>query len=445
MPIRCICRLVLLALAACALPAVAQEAVSIRIDPGQRFQTMTGWEATPDTPDNPSAPAWADWHDQALDLAVAAGITRIRLEIRAGVETRSTINSDFIAGRVDFDGWKGSRYDAVNDNDDPFDTDPAGFDFAEIDWVVRHTVLPLRDRVAGRGQRLFINLCYVSFRSGPYVHKDPEEYAEFVLATYRHLDETFGIVADSWEVILEPDLPEEGWTGTQIGQAIVATARRLQEAGYTAAFVVPSVTDMRNTVPYLDQIAAVPGALDHVSEISYHRYKGQRSDAVLDIARRGADLGLPTAMLELWQGRASYNTLFDDLTRGNVSSWQNRMLEGMYSPGEDGTLAPKGEVRFTAPITALIDPGAVRIDATSTAPLAADAVAFVNTDGRQAIALRARGPVTVTLTGIAPGRYAIGYALQDGQMPPETRAPDGDGTLTLTIPAKGIVTLDQID
>jgi len=38
-----------------------------------------------------------------------------------------------------------------------------------------------------------------------YIHGDPAEYAELVLATYTHLDERYNVTPDCWEVILEPD------------------------------------------------------------------------------------------------------------------------------------------------------------------------------------------------------------------------------------------------
>jgi hypothetical protein len=56
-------------------------------------------------------------------------------------------------------------------------------------------------------------------------HKDPQEYAELALALFQHMQQRYGFVPDSWEVILEPDngTPFQG-NGQLIGQALVATA-----------------------------------------------------------------------------------------------------------------------------------------------------------------------------------------------------------------------------
>ena len=46
----------------------------------------------------------------------------------------------------------------------PSVANPAGFQFSRIDYQVENILLPLQRRLAARGERLFINLCYVDFR-----------------------------------------------------------------------------------------------------------------------------------------------------------------------------------------------------------------------------------------------------------------------------------------
>ncbi len=444
-------RLAALALALSAVLASAthaQDAALIRIDPVQRFQTITGWEATADIPDTPAAPAWAPWHEAALDRVVNdGGINRVRLEIRSGAESNTGIITQFVTGQLAYDDWKDRRYQVQNDNDDPFTINWQGFDFGELDWYVDNTILGLKRRVEARGEKLYINLCYVSFRDGRYFQMEPEEYAEFVLATYLHLKEKYGLTPDSWEVVLEPDLPKDGWTGTDMGRAILAAGNRLKANGFTPAFVAPSVTNMKNAVPYMDAIAAVPGALAYVHEFSYHRYKGTGAETLQAIEARARALNLPTAMLELWFGKATYDVLFNDLKIGNVTAWQGRMVEGMFRPDDTGALQPRQEVATNRLLFRAVRAGAVRISAESDHPKQADALAFLNPDGRMAIAVRNRSEgeaITTTLTGLAPARYHADYAGEGAEgFTPGDLSPDASGTLTLTLPGKGLLVLSS--
>jgi len=98
------------------------------------------------------------------------------------------------------------RYTKINDNDDPRVINWAGFQFSSLDWKIENLVIPLKRLFEQRGMKLFINLCYVAFtgqiRDGEYIHDNPDEHAEFVLATYLHMQEKYGFVPDTWEVTL---------------------------------------------------------------------------------------------------------------------------------------------------------------------------------------------------------------------------------------------------
>jgi hypothetical protein len=139
-------------------------------------------------------------------------------------------------------------------------------------------VIPFRREVTRAGATLHVNLCYVAFTSQngsgtSYLHDNAAEYAEFVAATYTHLQTKYGWVPDTWEVLLEPDLVGQ-WNGTKMGQAIVAAAARVRALGHTPRFVAPSTTNMANAPTWFDALAAVPGATGVLAELSYHRYQG---------------------------------------------------------------------------------------------------------------------------------------------------------------------------
>ena len=421
----------------------SQGDADITIDPGQRFQVISGWEATGDIPDDLTKPRWAAYEDQMLDrLVEEVGINRIRLEIASGAENATGIIGRFARGEVAYDDWKGTRYQMDNDNGDPFTLNPDGFDFSVFDWHVEHSVLPMANRLAARGEKLVINLCYVSFRDGRYFQQEPEEYAELILATYQHLQTKYGLVPDMLEVILEPDNSTGAWDGEMIGRAMVATAKRLQDNGFTPAFVVPSVKNMDRAVPYMDGIARIPGAMDHVVELSYHRYGGVSLAALRGIARRATELGIRTGMTELWFGKADYRVLLQDLTIGNASTFQGRVLQGFFdvSKGANPVLTPRAEIPAVSLIYRAVRAGAQRIGAGSTLR-GIEPMAFVNANGKLVVAVGTTSAATLRLHGLAPGSYGVAYqaARKGGSLPDATS--DANGDLELEMPGAGLIVI----
>lgn len=442
--------LVALFISACS-PASGNQSAVITIDPAEKHQTMRGWEASIDFPDgSPQRERFLEAKETIFDKAVdEVGIDRLRLTIKSGAENTMRAWDQYQSGKIDYQQWRPLRYPTVNDNNDPNVINWDGFDFSEIDFLIEQQVLPMRERLTARGRRLFINLCYVAFTKqiehGLYLHDDPEEYAEFVLATYLHLQEKFGFVPDSWEVILEPDLVSQ-WTPKLIGKAIVAAAKRLEENGFTPNFVAPSVTNTANGPRFIEAIASVKGAMDYVSEFSYHRYRKGSPENVAAIARLGEKYDKPTAMLEFWFGRGNINVLFEDLTVGNVSSFQGRTLAGHFDikPAEDGSLkvVMRNDARDNRLIYRSVRMGAVRIGAKSSAKNLAIPVAFVNTDGGEVVSVRTLSAAELEIRGMAPGAYEFAFMAEKGKaLDTRMETVGADGVAALSIPAKGVMTL----
>jgi len=240
----------------------------ITVNPATTYQTIIGWEATTYVgQDSADFPKFQHLLPQLFDHAVKElGINRVRLEIRSGTENVRDYWAQWRAGQIDYPTWRCVRYSTVNDNSNPFVINWAGFQFSGLDHQIDTVVLPLKRRLEARGERLYINLTYVAFTGQikcpglDYNHDDsPEEYAEFVLATYLHLKKKYGWIPDAWEVILEPD-NTAFWRGKQIGDAIVAAAKRLKANGFTPRFVAASNTNMGSAVAYIDAMMEVPCA-----------------------------------------------------------------------------------------------------------------------------------------------------------------------------------------
>jgi hypothetical protein len=436
-------------LLACASFALAD--ARIIVDPNVKHQTITGWEATTWVAE-PGDPAFPYYKDKLYDLLVNdIGINRVRLEIRSGVENDNDNWSDYQAGNIDYPTWRCRRYATVNDNSDPCVINWLGFHFSEMDWTIDNIVNPLRQLMGARGEQLYVNLNYVAFTSqigscGTYLHDNPAEYAEFVLAAYLHLQSKYGWVPDSWEVLLEPDNVSQ-WDGRLLGRAIVAAAGRLEAGGFNPAFVAPSNTNMGNAITYFDDLIQIPGALQYLKEFSYHRYGGVSDTNLQAIASRAVQHGINTSMLEWWFDNATYHILHKDLTMGRNSAWQQAVISGFFNIDDSNPSNPvisiKEVTKFNRQYYKFIRPGAIRIEATSDSA-DFDPVAFVNTNNRYVVVVKAAAVGNFTIDGLPSGTYGIKYTTAgqyDVDLPDQSL---GAGEpLPTSIPAAGVLTVYQ--
>ena len=424
----------------------------IRIDADKTYQTMTGWESTSYA--YQQSPAFVNFIAQVLDGAVnEVGINRVRLEIRSGVENAQDNWQLFTSGQIDNATWRCVRYATVNDNDDPNTTNPQGFYFSELDWTVENIILPMKNRLEANGEKLHINVNYVAFTrqicSGKYIHHDPQEYAEFVLATYLHLKEKYGVVPDSWEVILEPDnVPQ--WNGTLIGQSIVAAATRLKDHGFSPHFVAPSNTSMAGAANYFREMLTIPDALPFLDEVSYHRYRDVSAATLQTIVDSATQHGKQLSMLEWWSSKNSYEILHEDLKQGNNSAWEWGAIAGrgptdMYNIDDSDPARPQVTLsyptKFVRQYFKFVRARAVRIEATSNSKVF-DPIAFMNSDGKFVVVVKAGTVGSFTIQGLPSGTYGIKYttSLQYNIDLADVTIRAGQA-LAASIPGRGVITV----
>lgn len=276
---------------------------------------------------------------------------------------------------------------------------------------------------------------------GEYIHDNPEEYAEFVLATYLHMRDKYGFVPDAWEILLEPDNVAQ-WNGITIGNAIVAAAKRLEDYGFTPRFIAPSNTNMGNAVKYFDDMISIPGVLPYIEEFSYHRYGGVSQQNLLNIANRASEHGINTSMLEWWFGNAKYNILHNDLTVGINSAWQGRTLKGMFNIDISGPGTPKvsyaNDMRYNILYFRNVRKGALRIEAERNNG-DFDPIAFINEDGKYTIISICSEAGSLEVNGLPEGVYGINYttaSVFDASIPDITVGEDG--RLMTTVPDAGV-------
>lgn len=442
----------LLLLAGCG-PVGPQEA-SIKVNPEIRYQMITGWEATSQSGEIESR-AFPLYKEQLLRSAVNdLGITRVRLEMRSGIENPTDYFTD--SGAKSMRSYRSKWYEVINDNDDPFLINPDGFKFAEIDKSIDEVVVPLRELLLERGEQLYINLIVVDFKEndrGSYnltYSEEPEEYAEFVTAAFLHLHEKYGFVPDAVEVVLEPDT-NAAWSGTEVGNAILAAGKRLKERGFYPDFIAPSTKSAGKAPSYIEDIANVPGAMDFVTEFSYHRYRGASENNLKKIADLAKRYGKRTSMLE-WIG-ADADTLIQDLKVANVSAWAQYALAYPNEP-DDGGLYYQVDDTGERPVVSLgsrsrllrqyfryVRPGAIRIEAQSDNEFF-DPVAFENANGGQVLVIRAHAFGKIKIHGLTAGSYNVSAATDSIPEVRESRITiESDAPIELPIGEPGVVTI----
>lgn len=427
-------------------PAPTPSGNTIVVDPLIQYQTMSGWEATAQAGQS-DFNDWDLYKNQLIDQWVADGGNRLRVQMRHNTESATP----------NFDG-------SANDNADPRVINPAGFQWGDNNGVdVQLEVANMmRERLAARGESLYVNLCYVDFKS-TYTfdhHTDPEEYAELMEAAFLRVWTMHGWVPDAIELLLEADKTSNiKWTlsttspsGAKLAAVLIATRNRLAQHGWFPKFIAPSTTNCdKADILYNAMKAANPAIVQYMSELSYHRYGGGVgcTQAMVDQNQAVAEAdGLRISMLE--RIGVTYATLHDDL-KSNAVAFQQFALA--YDATDDGaeyylinhtthTVIIASRTKFLRQYFKFIRRGAVRISATS-GNTNFDPLAFVNPDGKHVVVVKAAsGGSLPPISGLPAGTYGIKYttATQYNIDLPD-QAIGAGGVVTASIPAAGAITI----
>ncbi|HEV8244580.1 MAG TPA: glycoside hydrolase family 30 beta sandwich domain-containing protein, partial [Polyangiaceae bacterium] len=268
----------------------------------------------------------------------------------------------------------------------------------------------------------------------------PDEYAELVSVLFKHLEDTYGLVPDALEITLEPE-NTNGWSGTQIGKAIVAAATRLHNEGYDPEIVAPSVTNASNAVPYFNDIVAVSGAAAEISMLSYHRYVAGDYAGIFQAADAH---GVQTGMMEYFPGNVDH--LIEDLTVANASAWEKYavaqtsaasdyayVLADITNPSSP-SFSATGPTKPLVPFFKYVRMGAVRVGATSNDG-AFKPIAFVNENGSYVVVVKANSAGTLNISGLADATYGVFTAANTGQSTDGNDVVASSGALSVSVEA----------
>lgn len=432
---------------------------TVAIDLGTHFQTMDMWETSlrmweQDKINDRYAASVEGYATAVANFLVdSVGINGVRVQVQSGLENPVDYWSQFVSGALSYNVWGPSRYEKVNDNANPNVANLAGFQFSAFDYQMERFVLPMKARLAARGESLHVNLNYLDFkwnaaRQGTLSHAtNPAEFAEYVLVFFERMRDRYGITPDAFEVILEPENTLQ-WDGGAIGRGAVAVAARLAAAGFHPKFIVPSMTNMGNAVPTFNAVMAVPGTAGVISMLAYHRYGGESEANAVTIRTTAAARGVKTAMLE--KVGAGIDELMEDLTVANASAWQQWGMADESGHDDAGAyyarvvvgqpaataISMASRTKLLAPVFRAVRRGAVRVGSTATELKTA---AFVNPDGRVVVVLRPRGAGSTTVVGLPVGQYAVTFTPESGSS--TTYTAPSNGALPVAMPGAGLVTI----
>jgi hypothetical protein len=435
------------------------EGNTIDVIPQTTYQTMKGWMGSGQIGQlecNPTA--YNAYKTQVLDRLVnELGINRVAVGLNSGSEHSIDHFERLRTGQITQQQWRTVRYAPENDNADPNVANAAGFKWSKIDYDIDHIVLPMRQRLAARGEQLYFELLYVDFSTGsePFLQmRDADEYAEFIVEAFKHIKQKYGFAPDGLELLLEPENTPH--RANAMAPALVATGDRLKAAGFTPDIVAPSTTSMSEAVPYYDGMLQMPRVLEYLTDISYHRYVGVNDTALQLIAQRALRDGIRTGMLE--HMGSGIEDLWRDLRDGLNSSWMQFALaycgtqdqpaagDVYYQINQATPSSPKinftNHSKYFRQIFLFVRQDAVRVGASSGNP-SLQSLAFRNANGKFVVVVKTTGAATFGVRGLPAGTYGIMYTTgpqQWGLTHPDVSLGAG-GKLTTSIPAAGLLTI----
>ena len=324
-------------------------------------------------------------------------------------------------------------------------------------------VVPYAALLAAQGEHLDLSLCIVDFKSAGYKAEDtPSEYSFFVNKFVDKIFTTYGIKVDSVEAILEPDgATNSNWTATKVANNIVQTNTDLVAAGYTGIrWKGPSVTSVANAATwYADMKTANASVTALLDGIPYHRYGGTNTD-VANIKTAAEADGNSPEMLEYIS--ASADDLYDDLTIGHNSSWQQFTVTFPYSgsAGSGGqyfytnltgwavSLNPRSQ--YLRHFMKYVRAGAVMKSVTNTGGTS-KGVPFVNSNGTYVVPIKSGGDV-ITVSGLPDGTYGIRYTTGSVASTPSAydqalsnQVVSGGSDVVFTMPSAGYATVYDVN
>lgn len=394
--------------------ASALSATTITIDPGVTHQTIRGWGCVNSLPDHLNP----DYRrDMIHEMVNEFGLNRLRVEIPAGNRPHER------------------RWEWFNDNTDPMDTDWTKFEKHGLDvGRVEEFVGPFAQFVRDNNEPFDYYLSFSFYDGGSsgtapaWLLDNPGEYVEFAMTLLSRLKYVHGLEAD-YICILNEAGYNNAWNIGIVQEKIKTLGPVMEAAGMKTKIEFPESLNPDVAMGYIDQVANDDEMWSWVGVVSYHRYGGlTRLGELADFAKAK---GLPTAFTE--HSNTTFDRLYDDLTRGNVSYWEvyglGSEIQIFDQPTDYIQLVRKGYYWRFRQVFHYVRPGAVRVDASS--DNGGTVLGFVD-DGKTTLVFTGLAGA-VDITGLTPGVYGMSSSRTTASYVEHgLRTVGAGGTLSLT-------------
>lgn len=438
---------------------------TITVDPNTSFQTFIGWQAvaqaeqqynvTSQTYEWPSS-TYGIYKDDLFTAMLDLGLNALRLEVNL-----ADVNA---VGYDDDSNNAAVQPSTATTGSNIQDTTYGQWHFDRVDSAMDDLAVPYRGLLAAQGETLDLSLCIVDFKTAGYKAEDtPSEYSFFVKRVIDHFYARYGFLPNTLEAILEPDNSggNSNWTAAKVANNIVQANADLVAAGYTGIrWKAPSVTSVANAATwYADMKTANASVAALLDELPYHRYGGSNTDVATFQSAAASD-GKTTAMLEYIGAGA--DLLYDDLTIGRNSSWQQFTVTFPYSGSSESggqyfyvnettwAVSLNSRSKYLRHFFKYVRRGAVMKGVTNSG--SSKGVPFVNSNGTYVVPIKAAAE-SISIAGLPAGTYGIRYTsgASDSSVPSAYDQALSNQTITtgqsvtFTMPAAGYATVFDVN
>ncbi len=317
-------------------------------------------------------------------------------------------------------------------------------------------MLPFKQRVEARGERFGLAITQTFHKLGStgsvpaWLLESPAEFAEYATSLLLYLKNTHGLAADYYVICKDAgDSEDNPFEVPVVAEMIKSLGPRLRALGLSTTVLFPECHDANTCWRFIEAVREDDDLWPFVGMIGYHLYGGPARNTDRPKIRDFAlAKGLPIS--HAGSDGITLDTLYDDLTLGDVSYWS---IVGLGGPGPGGafnlhldnaSFSRGAQYWQYRQVMHYVRPGAVRIEAVSDVP-AVRPLAFVH-QGRTTMVLinntPPRQPRSATLRNLPPGDYGICRCVGAG--PYEelgVKRVGTDGVLDVNLPADSVLTV----
>jgi hypothetical protein len=221
-----------------------------------------------------------------------------------------------------------------------------GINTAAADSLINNWILPLKAAVQAEGEPFTLTTNPSWYNGGStgtlpvWMQYNPGAYAEVLVGFDEYLRDKYGVVPTFSTVINEAG-NNNNMTPTLEAQVIEDAGPMLKAAGLNTQIDLGSGVGPNVAEQYATSPAMTSQVWQYVGAIAYHNYQGTSADKIA-LAVTAASHGVVTMQNETQL--ATYATMYDDLTNGNVSYWGNYGIGG-YAAGQGDSVFQYGSGR----------------------------------------------------------------------------------------------------